>query len=294
MNTIRKIFLNLLFVTFAFFAGCQGVLTGRLKFEGKPIEKFTSVKPLFSFNNLDTNQRGIKPRAEYDKGQYKIYDLRKGNYNIFVSIDANPNNPGRYPGYPGDFFKLQLKVPVSGISETEVDIDMQKIIHLTSPQDNNDLMALWSEKGDNKIAFTSPVVFAWESLGADVEYHYYLRLMQSEPFKFIERILDDSKTKETSISVELPVSKKNEFYLFHLYAIRGQYRIGELKTHGKRGYGNDLRFRVKQKTFIDRRSGQIVGIQGGSIIVISCCEIEPTHYSSDATGGSARRRTGNR
>ena len=100
MNTIRKIFLILLFVTVVFFAGCQRVLTGRLRFEGKPIGKLTSAEPTFSFNNLDTHQRGIKARAEYNKSKFKIYGLQGGSYNIFVSINANTDNPGGYPGYP--------------------------------------------------------------------------------------------------------------------------------------------------------------------------------------------------
>lgn len=251
MSKIRKIFLILLFVPVillfvSVFFGCrQQVVTGHLRFEGELIEKLASVVPEFSFNNLDTHQRGIKARFKYHKGRYTIYDLPEGNYNIFVSINANPDNPGDYPGYPGDFFKLQQKVSVLGKSKTKLDIDMEKVIHLTSPQDNGSRMALWGEKGDNRIAFNSPVVFAWDSLGSDVEYHYFLRRMQSEPFKFLEHIIKNSETKETSISVELPVSRNNEFYLFHIYATRGQYRIGELKTHG-RGYGNDFRFRVKQ------------------------------------------------
>ena len=47
------------------------------------------------------------------------------------------------------------------------------------------------------------------------------------------------------VSLDLEPSEDNEFYLFQLYATKGPFRIGELKTHGERGYGNDLRFRVK-------------------------------------------------
>lgn len=222
----------------------EGLIEGNLRFDGLPIKSFTSVEPVFSFNNLDTGQRGIKTRTEYNKSQFKIYELPDGNYNIFISINANTDNPGRYPGYPGDFFKRLINVSLRK-GNPKLDIDLEKVIHLTHPQDNWGLMDLWGEKGEYMIAFKSPVEFAWESLGNDVQYHYMINPMQSEPFKHLGRYIEESTTKETSVSIELPLSRENEFYLFHMYATKGQDRIGELKTHGKRGYGNDLRFRVK-------------------------------------------------
>lgn len=221
------------------------LIEGNLRFDGLPIKNFTSVEPVFSFNNLDTGQRGIKTRTEYNKSQFKICELPDGNYNIFISINANTDNPGRYPGYPGDFFKRLLKESILKKGNPRLDIDLEKVIHLTHPQDNWGLMDLWGEKGEDMIAFKSPVEFAWESLGNNVQYHYRINRMQSEPFKYLERHIEKSTTKEASISIELPTNKENEFYLFHMYATKGQHRIGELKTHGKRGYGNDLRFRVK-------------------------------------------------
>lgn len=192
---------------------------------------------------MDTGKRGIKPRTEYNKGQFKIYGLPEGNYHIFISINANPDNPERYPGYPGDFYKRLLNVSVGGKSSTKLKVEMEKIIHLTAPEDNGDVMELWGEKGERRITFNSPVEFAWESLGEDVQYYYSIKRI-SEPYKFIEWHVRET-TSQTSLSIDLPVSRKNEFYLFHMYAMKGERRIAELKTHGKRGYGNDLRFRVK-------------------------------------------------
>jgi len=221
----------------------EPVLEGNLRLEGHPIEAFTSIKPVFSFNNLDTGQRGIKPRTEYNKGHFKIYGLPKANYHIFISINANTDNPGGYPGYPGDFYKRLLDISIPGKNSTKLDVDLEKIIHLTAPQDNGDIMDLWGEKGEGRIAFKSPIEFAWEPLGDNVQYHYLINRI-TEPFKNIVNHIKET-TNQTSLSIELPLSRENEFYLFHLYATKGQQRIGELKTHVKRGYGNDLRFRVK-------------------------------------------------
>jgi len=220
------------------------LIEGNLLFDGLPIKNFTSVEPVFSFNNLDTGQKGIKARTEYNKSQFKICELPEGNYNIFISINANTDNPGRYPGYPEDFFRLR-KVSILRKGNPRLDIDLEKVIHLTHPQDNWESMDFWGEKGEDMIAFKSPVEFAWESLGNDVQYHYRINRMQSEPFKYLERHIEESTTKKTSASIELPINRENEFYLFYMYATKGQRRIGELKTHGKRGYGSDLRFRVK-------------------------------------------------
>jgi hypothetical protein len=251
MNTIQKILLTLWFLASIFFVGCksekgpQPVAEGTLRFDGRLIETFTSVEPAFSFNNLDTGQRGIKARIEYHRSRFRIYELPQGNYNIFISIDANTDNPGGYPGYPGDFFILLQKIPILGKSDTNLDVDLQKIIHLTLPQDNGSIMALWGEKGEGRITFKSPIEFAWDSMGDNIQYHYLIHRMQSDPFKYLERHIEKSTTEATSVSIELPVSRENEFYLFYLYATKGDRRIGELKTHGKRGYGNSLRFRVK-------------------------------------------------
>jgi len=259
MNTIQKILLSSGLLASIFFVGCRSergpqaalrfdgrpVAKGTLRFDGRPIETFTSVEPVFSFNNLDTGQRGIKAGIEYNRSKFKIYELPEGNYHVFISINANTDNPGGYPGYPGDFFKRLLKIPIVAKSCAKLDVDLEKIIHLTLPQDNGGTMELWGVRGEGMITFKSPIEFAWDSLGDNVEYHYTIHRMQSEPFRYLERNIEESTTKATRVSIELADSKENEFYLFHLYATKDEYRIGELKTHGKRGYGNSLRFRAK-------------------------------------------------
>jgi len=247
MNTIQKSLLSSGLLASIFLVGCRSerILQGNLRIDGRPIETLTSVEPVFSFNNLDTGQRGIRLRTEYKKGQFKIYELPQGNYHIFISINANTDNPGGYPGYPWDFYKRLLKINIPGQGNTRLDVDLEKIIHLTLPQDNGDIMDLWGVRGEGMITFKSPIEFAWESLGDNVEYHYKIHRMQSEPFRYLEHNIEESTTKATGVTIELADSKENEFYLFHLYATKNDRRIGELKTHGKRGYGNDLRFRIK-------------------------------------------------
>lgn len=218
-----------------------------LFYQVRPIEEFTTVQPEFSLNNRDTHEKGIRPNVEYREGRHVIQELTPGNYVLFISIDANPENPGRrrYPGYPGDFFYRDSKLSIPPNGGAQINIELQQVIHLTLPQDNADLMKLWGEKGQSMISFKTPVDFAWDAIAEGVTYHYSIDRMQSEPFECLERDVVKETMKATRVSLDLTPSKDNEFYLFRLYATKGPLRIGDLVVHGQRGYGSDFRFRVK-------------------------------------------------
>ena len=216
-----------------------------LLYRGRPIEEFTSVQPAFSLNSRDAHEKGIRPKVEYREGRHVIQELAPGNYVLFVSIDANPENPGRYPGYPGDFSYRDSKLSIPPNGGAQLDIELQQVIHLTLPQDNAGLMERWGEKGQSMIAFKTPVEFAWDAIAEGVTYHYSIYRMQSEPYKYLERDVVKETTQATQVSLDLTHSKDNEFYSFHLYTMKGPLRIGRLAVHGQRGYGSDFRFRVK-------------------------------------------------
>jgi hypothetical protein len=252
MSTTRNAFSISLVLFAVLFAGCgsrkrsqdEPAIRGTLRFDGKSVDAITSVEPQFSANNLDTGQKNTSPRAEYDKGQFTIYGLPQGRYHVFIRVNANTSNPGGYPGYPGDLFRRVENVSVPKKGAAALDVDLYKVIHLTGPQDNNDVMDRWGEKGDARIAFAGPVKFEWEPLGDDVQYHYQVLYMQSQPHRPLA-VQTKESTTDTTFSIELPPSGENEFYSFHLFATRKGGRIAELITHGERGYGADLRFRVE-------------------------------------------------
>jgi len=216
-----------------------------LLYRGRSIEEFTSVKPAFSLNSRDAHKKGIQPKVEYREGRHAIQELAPGNYVLFVSIDANPENPGRYPGYPGDFSYRDSKLSIPPDGGAQLDIELQQVIHLTLPQDNTGLMERWGEKGQSMIAFKTPVEFAWDAIAEGAKYHYSIHCMQSEPFKYLERDVVKETTQAIRVSLDLAPSKDNELYLFRLYTTKGPLRIGDLVVHGQRGYGSDFRFRVK-------------------------------------------------
>lgn len=258
MNAVEKMVLTSVVSVIVFLVGCKPkesppaqersspvpAFAAHLCFQGRPIGEFTSVEPAFSLNNRDTGERGIRPKIEYREGRHIIQELVPGNYVLFISINANPDNPGGYPGYPGDFFYRDSRLFIPADGEVQLSIDLQRVIHVTLPQDNAGVMEHWGERGPAMIAFGAPVEFAWDAVADGALYHFDIRRMQSEPFKYLDRDVEET-TQATRVSLDLAPSEDNEFYLFRLYATKGQFRIGGLVTHGERGYGNDFRFRVK-------------------------------------------------
>ena len=217
-----------------------------LRYMGRPIEEFTSTEPLFSFNNKDTHEKGMRPDVKHQKGHYVVRDIAPGNYVIFVSIDANPDNPGGYPGYPGDFFYQDSRLFITADDETRLNIDLQKVIHLVLPQDNAGVMEKWGEKGQNIIDFTAPVEFVWDALADGMLYEFSIYHMQSEPHRYLERDVVKEATQATHVSLDLAPSADNEFYSFRLRAKKGSIITGDLVTHGPNGYAIGFyRFRIK-------------------------------------------------
>jgi hypothetical protein len=219
--------------------GCNPYLVkARLDFDGTKIDNVTPVQPKFWFRSEDKNV-AVTPTVQYKDGCVKIYDLPPGNYGMSVNIDANPANP---PSYPGDF-RSWSQFNVSQGHKSDLEIELQKIIHLTAPQDNATVMRYWDAECNEKISFNSPTVFSWESLGAGVYYDYRIEKMSCKPYKTLDSPIG-ATTQETSISVSLPTSALGEFYQFTLIARKNGRTIGMLMTHGGNGYGWDFRFRI--------------------------------------------------
>jgi len=216
-------------------------IQGRLLFDGKPITDFTAHEPTFWFRNEDTGKEQ-SGRVQYENRVFSIYGLPAGNFGMSVNIDANIQNPW---SYPGDFRVWKPFVVTEG-TNPELVAEMQKIIRMTSPQDNGSVMELWDAECMDKITFRSPVTFQWESLGENVYYDYRITRMDCLDNYNSAGTVAEATSTETEVSVNLPPSRDNECYGFHLYARKDERRIGMLITHGASGYGWDYRFRVKK------------------------------------------------
>ncbi len=216
------------------------VIRGRLLFAGKPITDFTSCEPTFWFRNEDTGKEQ-SARVKYRNGSFEIYGLPPGNFGISVNLDANMENPW---SYPGDFRVWKPFSVIEG-EHSELELEMLRIIRLTSPQDNNSVMDRWGAECMETIHFREPVTFRWEPLGKNVFYDYRITRMACLNNYNSVGTLADGTTTAAEITVDLPSSQDNEVYGFHLYARKDGNRIGMLMTHGPNGYGWDYRFRME-------------------------------------------------
>lgn len=212
-------------------------IIGTIYFDEKLISEITDIKPKFWFRNEDKNIIE-NPKVVYSNSKFTIDGLSEGNYGMSISIDANEINP---MSYPGDFRKW-ITFSVKNDNVQELQIEMEKLIHLNSPQDNNYKIEKWGEKCD-KYSINSPVNFSWDKIEEDIYYDYSVSLINCEPYNN-KNIVYSGTTKDNFIKLELPKNENNEYYLFNLYARKKGNKIGSLMTHGSNGHGWDYRFRV--------------------------------------------------
>ncbi|MFA4829474.1 MAG: hypothetical protein WC855_12970 [Thermodesulfovibrionales bacterium] len=235
-----------LFIISAFslclWTGCvSDQVRGRLIYNNIDIDRLTPVESTFWFRSEEKGT-SVTPTIKYKNGSITINGLPPGPYGMSVNIDANPLNPRMFPG---DYSTWKSFTIIAG-HRSDLDIELQKIIHLTSPVDNATVMSYGGQECADKIGNNSPVVFSWETLEDDVYYDYSIAAMQCKPFKML-KAMTGATTKDTSISLHLPHNEPNEFYLLTLTAKKNGKLIGQLVTHGLNEYkweGWDYRFRI--------------------------------------------------
>lgn len=186
----------------------------------------------------ESTGREEKIRVRYANGRFTIPDLKPGSYGLDVRIRSGQ-------GFSRHFTAWKPFTVVDGVPVGEVVVAMSRIIHLTSPQDNDTGMDRWSARCEGKMAFPSPVRFAWEPVVGDAIYYYSVEDCACEPFHKTADVVTSSTT-DTSISLNLPPSEAGHVYLFRLHAEKDGQRVGGLETYGRNGgRGWDYRFRVE-------------------------------------------------
>ena len=216
-------------------------ISGRLLFDGKLLE-VSAKKDVSIWLRDEGTGKSANIKVDYDvrKGSIYVENLPPGKYGMSININSNKNNPRLYPG---DYRSWANFVIRRGYS-IKRDLAMIKIIHLSEPQDNNEIIKKWSSPCGKKIALSSPITFRWKSLGKDVKYNYRIRNNICKPFKLAE-LVEYGETTDTFVTLKLPASKRNHQYMMTITAIRHNRQIGSLMTHGDTGYGWDYRFNVR-------------------------------------------------
>ena len=211
----------------------KAVARGRVLFDGKPLQVFTDVEPVFWFRDEVSGRSLDDITVEYSNGQYWVFGLEPGRYGISINVNANTSNPGMYPG---DYQAWHV-VTLNGQDQYDGDIHLKQIIHLNKPQSNAKVIDKWGNPWWKKIILSNPVQFSWNSLGENARYQYLI-------YKGPDNKVKSGETTETTITVELPPSNDAEVYSFKINAMREDRWIGMLITHGSNGHGWDYRFRV--------------------------------------------------
>lgn len=216
-------------------------ITGRLLYDGKPIGVDKNVLVSFWMRDEDTGKKADY-QIKFDPADSAFYvdSLRPGKYGVSIDVDKNSLNAISYPGDYRAWANFEIKKGYS----IKRDINLDQIIHLTAPQDNNKLIDGWSNPCGDKKSFDSPLKISWKSQGIGVRYTYTVRNNPCEPFSYGEPVAQGSTTK-TSVTLRLPRTSQNKQYMLELKAYRDNLLIGSLITHGKNGMGWDYRFLIK-------------------------------------------------
>lgn len=237
MLSMKKLIFLLLFLTLT---ACENYrVKGGITFDGTSIDKLTTVQPRFWCRDEEKNKE-VSAQVQYRNGYFLIKEIPPGNYGLSIDIDANPDNP---PMFPGDF-RAWTRFNVTEGKRTELDVDVSKVLHLLSPQDNGSLLPHWSAECEEKPSFPGPVVLTWEPMGDDVRYDYAISRMGCAPYRTLDTA-GGATTTNTTMTLRLPPSAPNEFYQLTLAARKNGKTVGTLMTHGSNGYGWDYRFRVR-------------------------------------------------
>jgi serine/threonine protein kinase len=213
-------------------------VAGALSFDGQPLETLTRRPPSFWLRHESRSevQPGI---VSYRDGRFVVGALPPGRIGAQVTVDLNPDNPS---GYPGDLYRFVTFDVKAGKSEP-LEVDLYKVIHLRSPQDNGRPLPGWGEDCPQMFQADAARI-AWEPLAEGATYEYVVRRVEC-PY-VSHQTLFEGTTAATHLTLPLPPSAPNEFYLLQLMAKRGDRTIGLITTHGMRGgLGWDYRFRLR-------------------------------------------------
>ncbi len=215
--------------------------TGRLLFDGHPIS-VSNPDEVRTWIRDESTGKGTQHKAFFDPVNNTIVarNLPKGTYGISVNVDRNKSNPKLYPG---DYRKWVI-FKIRKRNSIRIDIDLEEIIHMTQPENNNGKLRNFLDYCKKPTTFESPVTFRWIPVIPQSTYTYTIQKYTCHPLNF-EGVVADGITLNTFVSLNLPKAPANGFYMLLLEARSKNRLVGSLMTHGEKGYGWDYRFTVR-------------------------------------------------
>jgi hypothetical protein len=215
-------------------------VTGKLLLDGKPVGGLPLPAPSFWIRD-EATKVVEKPKVDYAGGAFAVHGLPPGRYGMSVRVNLEPANPNLFPG---DLSAWALFTLEEGRT-VALEVPLRTVMRLQQPVDTNAVLSGWEVPCGAGRTLPSRVLFAWEPLGPGVTYDARVeRLACSRGYAPVG-VAFARTTPDAWVNVELPPSAEGECYSFRLTASREGRPLGILTTHGKTGFGWDLRFVVQ-------------------------------------------------
>ncbi|MGA1869467.1 MAG: serine/threonine protein kinase [bacterium] len=203
----------------------------RLLYNKMPFQSVSPEKPNFFIFHQEMRTT-FSPQTQLNDDFYELWGIPRGKIQLSVEVNANTDNPNRFPGdflYWGKSFDLIEQ-------EHTIDVNLYQVIHLIAPQDNNNRMHYTGSSDCSQPAvYKSPVTFSWESLGEGVIYDYALGTVDCLKHLYHQGSVARGQTEDTSVTLSLAPNKRHEKYSFHLRAFKNDQLIGRLFVHDEGG-----------------------------------------------------------
>jgi len=227
-------------------------ISGKVTYNGNPVSQYSGKQASFWARNEGTGQGiQITPTYNPNDGTYSIPNIPSGTYGIQVYLDdALPYNVNPEEYFPGDFWGWTTPIVVNAPNPVSIDLPCQKIIHLTSPVNNNSPGILYPPPYDY---YSSPVTVSWDAIAEASTYNIRVDRYQNNPYQQLQYGVINQTVPSTqqSLSLTLPVCGTNEHYELNLNAYNANnVFVGRLmvvyidETGQNSGYGWDYRFRI--------------------------------------------------
>lgn len=225
-------------------------LSGILSYNGIPMSEITDVEPSFWCNDADTGESIYARLADYDSstGSFTVTGVPRS----YVSLCFAYHICGQRWTLPGNYVG-ELQVYINKVSESEaanLTVEVERIIHMTSPQDNNSMDFVAGRARDVSFQHDSEFYLEWEPIDEafdyDVEIDIFHDPTEPDTYRYIENA-QRVAVRDNFYLVQLPVSEPNEHYQAKISAFNQKGgRIGRYLVTYKNGWGADYRFKVVQ------------------------------------------------
>ena len=228
----------------------QCLVYGTVRHGEQPIPSLTEKRPKFWVRNEGTgNAAEIGEVYDPLSGEY-LYTFPLGEYGISADVVLGEVYPS--PGDYTSFTVVNVNDP-TGVPLLRQDIQLTRIIHLTSPFDNLEPWDSGFERvkmWDTPLLESRTVRFEWDAIPEASDYQLTITEIEFNPDKNLAwdnvQVPVDTKLLGTRYTIKLPSSPDDHFYSARLHARDklGNY-VGNLMVRLKNGgYGWDIRFRV--------------------------------------------------